>query len=64
MNANVYEDVELEAWYSNVSGTECIRIGTGPLHDRRIVELDIRDAVFLQWQLAGAIDDYAKAAGK
>jgi len=67
MSVSFQGDVEeVEAWYSRGAelGLEVIRIGWGPIGERTTIDLDIKDAVFLQWQLAGAIDDYAKAVGK
>lgn len=60
------EIYEAEAWYSSDSrvidgSSDVIKIGWGPIGDRSIKELDIRDAVFLHWQLTGAIEDYARA---
>jgi hypothetical protein len=57
---------EVEAWYSagEELGLETIRIASGPFDDRKVIDLDIRDAVFLRYQLDGAIQDYERAVGK
>ena len=57
-------DQEVEAWYwrDPSSPAESIKVGFGLFTDeKRIVDLDIRDAVFLRYQLDGAISDYERA---
>jgi hypothetical protein len=36
----------------------------GDFTEGEFTDLDIRDAVFLRWQLDGAIKDYEKGAGR
>lgn len=56
------DDVEPGVYY--VAEADAIRLQYGLLLEGEYHDLDIRDALFLQWQLAGAIDDYIKAVGK
>lgn len=58
------DDAEIEAYYTRDGENETVRITHGSFLDGEYTDLDIRDALFLQWQLAGAIDDYTKAAGR
>jgi hypothetical protein len=58
------EDAEIEAYYTGSSVGEFIRITYGDLTQGEFTDLDIREALLLQWQLAGAINDYEKAAGR
>lgn len=56
---------EVEVYYvSEGAAYETIRLKHGRLLEGEFNDLDIRDALFLQWQLAGAIEDYTKAVGK
>lgn len=60
------EDYGVEAYYTRHSrdGEETIRIMHGDLTQGQYTDLDIRDAVFLRYQLDGAIQDYEKAVGR
>lgn len=56
---------EIEAYYvSDNPRYEVIRIMHGDLSQGEYTDLDIRDAVFLRYQLDGAIQDYERAVGK
>lgn len=55
---------EVEAYYTRSGNEEWIRIMHGAFLGKEYTDLDIRDALLFQWQLAGAIDDYTKAVGK
>lgn len=59
-------DHEIEAYYygGEELGLECIRLYFKSLQQSGILDLDIRDAVFLRFQLDGAISDYEKAVGR
>lgn len=41
-----------------------VRVGKWNADDRQVVDLDIRDAVYLRYLLDGAISDYERAVGK
>ncbi len=61
------EDLEAEAYYLRLSALEevvRVRISGISTDFGCHADLDIKDALFLQWQLAGAIRDYEKAAGR
>lgn len=58
---------EVEAYYVAPGGTtsgDTIRIMHGDLTQGEYTDLDIRDAVFLRYQLDGAISDYERAVGR
>lgn len=55
---------EIEAYYTGTSGNEAIRITHGAFLGHEYTDLDIRDAVFLRYQLDGAINDYERAVGR
>ncbi len=55
---------EVEVYYTGPAAGEFIRVVHGDFALGEYRDLDIRDALFLQWQLQGAIDDYTKAAGR
>jgi hypothetical protein len=55
---------EIEAYYVHENHFEVIRIMHGDLTQGEYTDLDIRDAVFLRYQLDGAIQDYERAVGR
>jgi hypothetical protein len=55
---------EVSIYYAREGASESIRVIYGSLFDGDYVDLDIRDAVFLRYQLDGAIQDYERAVGK
>lgn len=56
---------EVEVYHvSDGTNDGAIRLKYGRLTEGEYSDIDIRDALFLQWQLAGAIDDYTKAVGQ
>ena len=57
---------EVEAHYVRPGeiSPEAIRLVYGSVLDSEFVDLDIREAVFLRYQLDGAISDYEKAVGR
>lgn len=58
------DEREIEAYYTRNGSEECIRVTYGSMLDGEFADLDIRDAVFLRYQLDGAIGDYERAVGK
>lgn len=55
---------EIEAYYTGDNHGDAVRITYGSFLDGKYTDLDIRDAVFLRYQLDGAIQDYERAVGK
>lgn len=56
---------EIEVYYTrHADDSEVIRVMHGDLTQGEYTDLDIRDAVFLRYQLDGAISDYERAVGK
>ncbi len=60
------DDYGVEAYYTRSLGDdeEAIRIMHGDFTEGQFTDLDIRDAVFLRYQLDGAINDYERAVGR
>jgi hypothetical protein len=60
------DEHEVEAYYTrkSINNEEVIRVQYGDLANYEYADLDIRDAVFLRYQLDGAIQDYEKAVGR
>ncbi len=55
------DETEIEAYYTLSGDGEAIRIVHGAFTEGEYTDLDIRDAVFLRYQLDGAISDYERA---
>ena len=60
------DETEIEVYYTSPGevASEAIRIQYGSLVDHEYVDLDIREAVYLRYQLDGAISDYERAVGR
>lgn len=61
---SVVSDEGLDFWHNITEDVIKCMVNADAIDENGIVNLDIKDALFLQWQLAGAIDDYTKAVGK